>query len=292
MGRERSKKKSTKCKLNLSSAKDLDMPSFQPLFPPASNPHPPSLFLRTTLSVQAISQTSFSSSGWLLHHPPTPTSKHSFSVGWYSSFFIFLLIFGGLDFLFMRFTSLLRDFPRYEKSTKTALTSLCQTLLLTLTLSFSKGHSGSVVSMEKNGWNQWLYWEKRGNMTGDAKRKYFLPSQDLSHGCCNWKCTYGSGYRTSVSSGYIWLILRFQKIACQIHKNVYPVSFISPYPKNYSTAKNYCYHTVQEFKERKGPSMCEMSFSSYSAWDGFLSTFQCLFFTAIFIICCLVETFR
>lgn len=141
-----------------------------------------------------------------------------------------------------------------------------------------------------SGW--WLYWEKRGNMTEDAKRKYFLLSQDLSRGCCNWKCTYWSGYRTSISSGYIWLILRFQKIACQIHKNVYPVSFISPNPKNYSNAKNYCYHTVQEFQERKGPSMSEMSFSSYSAWDGFLSTFQCLFFTAIFIICCLVEMFR
>lgn len=147
MGRERSKKRSTKCKLDLSSVKDSEVPSFHHLFPPASNPHPPSLFLRAALSVQAISQTSFSSSGWLLHHPPTPTSKRSFSVGWYSSFFIFLLIFWGIDFLFMRFTSFLRDFLCYEKDTETALTSLCQSLLLTLPLSFSQGRSGSVASM-------------------------------------------------------------------------------------------------------------------------------------------------
>lgn len=126
------------------------------LFPPASNLHPPSLFLRAAPCVQAILQTSFSSIVWLLHHPHTPTSMRSFSVGWYSSFFIFLLIFWGLDFLFMRSNSLLRDFPCYEKNTKAALTSLCQTLLPTLPLSFSKGHPGSVAIMEKTCWYQWL----------------------------------------------------------------------------------------------------------------------------------------
>lgn len=146
MGRERSK--NTKCKLNFSSASNLDVPSFLPPLPVCKQPTSSMSLLTAALSEQAILQTSFSSNAWRLHCPPTHTSKCRFSVGWYSSFYIFL-IFWGSGFLFMRSTSLLRDFPCYKKNSKTALTLL-------LPLSISKGHSGWVASMEKTVWYLWL----------------------------------------------------------------------------------------------------------------------------------------
>lgn len=68
MGRERNKRKSTKCKLNLSSAKDLDVPSFLHPFPISKQPAS-SMSFANSRSLQ----TSFPSSGWLLHCPPTHT---------------------------------------------------------------------------------------------------------------------------------------------------------------------------------------------------------------------------
>lgn len=144
-----SKKRSTKCKLNLSSVKDLDALSFYPLFPLGGNPLPPGLFLRAALSGQNILQTSYSISGWHPHHSPTPTSKHSFSVGWYISHF------WRLDFLFARFTSSFET-SRTMRRTQRQLWPFCQTLLPALPLSFSKGHCRSVANMERNGFYQRL----------------------------------------------------------------------------------------------------------------------------------------
>lgn len=64
-------------------------------------------------------------------------------------------------------------------------------------------------------------------MTGDAKTKSSLDSWYWSVDNVTEKCTYGSSCRTSASPVYVWQILRFKKIACQIHKKSYPVRFIS-----------------------------------------------------------------
>lgn len=147
MGRERSK--NTKCKLNFSSANNLDVPSFLPPLPICKQPTS-SMYFTNSCSFRASHFTNILFQQYLASplSSHTHTSKCRFSVGWYSSFYIFL-IFWGSDFLFMRSTSLLSDFPCYKKNSKTALTLL-------LPLSISKGHSGWVASMEKTVWYLWL----------------------------------------------------------------------------------------------------------------------------------------
>lgn len=69
------------------SDQDFDVLSFHLLLPPAGNPLSPSLFLRASLSVQNILQTSYSISGWPPHHSSTPTSKHRFLLAGITSHF-------------------------------------------------------------------------------------------------------------------------------------------------------------------------------------------------------------
>lgn len=86
MGRERNKRKSTKCKLNLSSAKDLDVPSFLHPFPISKQPAS-SMSFANSRSSSVSHFTNILSQQWLAStlSSHTHTFKREFSVGWYSS---------------------------------------------------------------------------------------------------------------------------------------------------------------------------------------------------------------